>query len=85
MRPVTVPQVLKAIARNTRAIRSSLEISQEEAAHRAGVVPRLWQRVENADPITIKTLVAVAAALGVEPADLLRRNSKLPIKSLQGE
>jgi transcriptional regulator with XRE-family HTH domain len=73
VRPVTISQVLKAIARNTRAIRSSMKISQEEAAHRAGMVPRLWQRVENADPITIKTLVAVAGALGVEPADLLRR------------
>lgn len=50
-----------------------MKISQEEAAHRAGVVPRLWQRVENGDPITIKTLVAVAGVLGVEPADLLRR------------
>ena len=73
MRPVTVPQVLKAIARNTRAARSVLKISQEEAADRAGMVPRLWQRVESADPITIKTLVAVAGALGVEPADLLKR------------
>jgi len=73
VRPVTVPQVLKAIAHNTRTLRSALGISQEEAAHRAGMVPRLWQRVENADPITIKTLVAVAGALGVEPADLLKR------------
>jgi transcriptional regulator with XRE-family HTH domain len=73
VRSVSVPQVLKAIAQNTRTIRTSLGISQEEAAHRAGIVPRLWQRVENADPITIKTLVAVAAALGVEPADLLKR------------
>ena len=73
MRPVTVPQVLRAIARNTRTIRSALKISQEEAADRAGIVPRLWQRVENADPITIKTLVAIAGALGVEPADLLQR------------
>jgi transcriptional regulator with XRE-family HTH domain len=73
VRPVTVPQVLKAIARNTRTNRMRIKISQEEAAHRAGMVPRLWQRVENADPITIKTLVAVAAALEVEPAELLRR------------
>ena len=73
MRPATVPQVLKAIARNTRTIRTGMKISQEEAAHRAGMVPRLWQRVENGDPITIKTLVAVAGVLGVEPADLLRR------------
>lgn len=73
MRPVTVPQVLRAIARNTRTIRAALKISQEEAAHRAGIVPRLWQRVENGDPITIKTLVAVAGVLGVEPAELLKR------------
>jgi len=37
------------------------------------MVPRLWQRVESGDPITIKTLVAVAGVLAVEPADLLRR------------
>jgi transcriptional regulator with XRE-family HTH domain len=73
VRPVTVSQVLRAIARNTRAIWSSLKISQEEGAHRAGMVPRFWQWVENADPITIKTLVAIAAALGVEAADLLKR------------
>jgi transcriptional regulator with XRE-family HTH domain len=73
VRSVSVPQVLKAIARNTRTARLGLKISQEEAAHRAGMVPRLWQRVENSDPITIKTLVAVAGALGVEPADLLKR------------
>jgi transcriptional regulator with XRE-family HTH domain len=48
-------------------------ISQEEAADRARIVPRLWQRVESGDPITLKTLVAVATALGVEPADLLKR------------
>lgn len=73
MRPATVSQVLKAIARNTRTLRMTLKISQEEAAYRAGMVPRLWQRVENGDPITIKTLVAVAGALGAEPADLLKR------------
>jgi DNA-binding Xre family transcriptional regulator len=59
--------------RNTRVARHALAISQEVAAHRAGMAPRLWQRVENADPITIKTLVAVASALEVEPGDLLRR------------
>lgn len=73
MRPATVSQILKAIARNTRAARKALAISQEEAAYRAGIVSRLWQRVENADPITIKTLVAVASALEVEASDLLKR------------
>ena len=73
MRQATVQQVLKAIAKNVRAARTHLGISQEEAAHRGAMVPRLWQRVENADAITITTLVKVAGVLGVEPADLLKR------------
>lgn len=48
-------------------MRLALGISQEEAAERA-VVP--WQRVENGDPVTIKTLVAIAGS---------SRGSKPPI------
>jgi transcriptional regulator with XRE-family HTH domain len=50
-----------------------LDISQEEAADRAGMAARQWQRVEAGTAITLRTLVSVAVALGVEVADLLQR------------
>jgi transcriptional regulator with XRE-family HTH domain len=51
-----------------------LNISQEEAADRAGMAVRQWQRVESGrDAITLRTVVAVASALGVEVSELLRR------------
>jgi len=51
----------------------ALKIIQEESDDRARVGPRLWQRVENGDPITGEALAAVAEQLGVEPTDLLKR------------
>jgi transcriptional regulator with XRE-family HTH domain len=56
-----------------RATRLNLDISQEEAADRAGMAVRQWQRVESGQAMTLRTLVAVAAALEVDVASLLRR------------
>lgn len=61
------------MARSVKSARRDLGISQEEAAHRAGIPVRQWQRVEAADAWTIRTLVAVASALGVDAAELFRR------------
>jgi len=54
-------------------MRLRLNISQEEAADRAGMPVRQWQRVESGAAITLRTLVAVAVALGVEVSELVRR------------
>ena len=73
VRPATYDQVLRTVARRVRAARLKLGFSQEEAAHRAGIPSRQWQRVEAARPLTLRTLVAVAAALESEVSDLLDR------------
>jgi transcriptional regulator with XRE-family HTH domain len=73
VRPATYDQVLKTVARNVRNARSNLAISQEEAAHRAGMASRQWQRVEAGLGVTLKTLTAVAAALRSELSELVRR------------
>ena len=73
MRSATYEQVLRAVARNVRSARLRLDISQEEAAHRAGIAVRQWQRVEAGDAITLRTLVSVAIALNADVSDLIRR------------
>ncbi len=73
VRPSSYDQVLRAIARNVRAARLRLGLSQEEAADRAGMAARQWQRVEAGEPMTLRTLVLVSAALEVEIPDVVRR------------
>jgi transcriptional regulator with XRE-family HTH domain len=73
VRPATYDQLLRTLAANVRNYRIQLKISQEEAAERAEMAVRQWQRVESGCAITLRTLVAVASALGVQVADLLKR------------
>jgi transcriptional regulator with XRE-family HTH domain len=73
VRSTTYEQALRTLANNVRAARLDLDVSQEEAAHRAGIAVRQWQRVESGAGVTLKTIVAVAAALESEIGDLLRR------------
>lgn len=73
MRPATLEQTLKTIARNVRAARLAKGLSQEEAAHEAGMPVRQWQRVESGLAITLRTLVSVSCALQLDLSDLLRR------------
>lgn len=74
VRPASYDQLLRSLAANVRTVRLRLNISQEEAADRAGMAVRQWQRVESGrDAITLRTVVAVASALGVEVSELLRR------------
>lgn len=73
MRLATYEQVLGSLARNVRASRLDLDLSQEEAAHRAGIAVRQWQRIESGTGVTLRTIVAIASALGKDVPDLLRR------------
>lgn len=73
VRPATYDLLLRILAANVRSARVKLDLSQEEAADRAGMPPRQWQRVESGAAVTLRTVVAVAAALGVEVSELLRR------------
>lgn len=73
MKTASYATILRSLSRNVKEARVRLGISQEEAAHRAGMLTRQWQRIEAGNPVTLRTLVSAAAVLGVEPADLIKR------------
>ena len=59
-----------------RALREKLGLTQEQAAHRAGLPGRArWNDIENGRHanITLQTLDAIAKALGVHSAELLKK------------
>lgn len=63
-------------AENVRLTRDKKRLTQEQAAERAGLNVRSWQKVEGAtakdDGPTLRTIEMVATGLDVHPADLLR-------------
>ena len=66
--------IRKVIARNVRAFRQERVWSQEELADRAGVHRTYISQVERAVTNPTATAIAkIAAALGVEPSELLRK------------
>lgn len=63
----------RSLAWNVLSRRKELHLTIEEAAWRAGIASRHWQRIEAGDVnATIHTLARVAAALDVEVFVLLR-------------
>ena len=66
--------IRKVIARNVRAFRQERVWSQEELADRAGVHRTYISQVERAVTNPTATVIArIAAALGVDPSELLRK------------
>lgn len=63
-----------ALGAAIRAAREDAGITQEAAAHEAGVTVGTWSQLERgkSDP-RFSTLVAVAAALGIKTSELVRR------------
>lgn len=58
-----------------RKLRERLELTQEEAAQKAGLRSRQhWNKIENdkEGAITLATLDKIASALGVKAKDLLK-------------
>lgn len=61
------------VGRNIRRCRDELRITQEEAAHRAGVHPVEFARAERGTrDLRVSTVAKIAAGLGVPASDLLR-------------
>jgi transcriptional regulator with XRE-family HTH domain len=55
--------VLDEIGARIRAARQAAGLSQEDAAHRAGIGAKRWQQLEYGNVnVTVRTLVRVAAA-----------------------
>lgn len=65
-------RIRRRIAANVRSRREEAGLSLEEAADRAEMHWRHWQKVEACEVnTTLRTLARLAGALGLDPADLL--------------
>lgn len=64
--------LLRAVGRRIGEIRRSAGLTQEQTAERLGISVRAYGYIESGrENLTLRTMVAVAAALGVPVADLL--------------
>jgi DNA-binding XRE family transcriptional regulator len=74
-RPVTTPQSLRArLASGLRRARAAAHLTQADAAARAGLHVRTWQRLEGAQVnAPLSTIVKVAAAVDSTPEELFAR------------
>ena len=72
MRKGAEKRVLKEIGARIRTAREAAGLSQEDAAHRAGIDYKRWQRLETGrvNP-TVRTLVRVSGALKTDLWTLL--------------
>jgi transcriptional regulator with XRE-family HTH domain len=70
-------ELLREVGRLVRDARTSANLTQEEAAHAAGLDWRRWQRLEAGTVnATVRTLGRVAEAVGVSFFELLGRATK---------
>jgi transcriptional regulator with XRE-family HTH domain len=69
----------KRLATNVRALRTRASLTLKQAAERAELHWRHWQKIEAAETnATMLTLSRLADALNVDPADLL--SAEIPTK-----
>ena len=65
----------EVMAINLRRIRHAEQMTQEELAHRSGLSARYIGAIERADvSASVTVLGQIAAALGVEPAELVTKS-----------
>lgn len=66
-------ETLKALGRRIKAAREAASLTQEQAAHIAGIDLKRWQRLEaGAVNATVRTLVRVSQATGTTVWALFR-------------
>lgn len=77
----TLAEFLGSIAANVRRVRQKRGLTQEVLAERAGQDLSYLQRVERgATNLSVGVLLALATALGVPPAALVRKARPVPVK-----
>ena len=66
-------ELVARLARNLRAVRSQLQLTQEQAAERCGMSVRYFQALEGREKnFTATTLARLAKGLGVDPSQLIQ-------------
>lgn len=66
--------IKRILARNIKKYRARLKMTQEQAAERAGITLKYWQRLEMASQIdlpSLPTLFLLAKVLKINPSKLL--------------
>lgn len=72
--PAVDIELRRALARNVRRVREGSGLTLHDAAERAEIHWRHWQKVEAGEAnATLTTLAKIATALDVDPADLLTK------------
>jgi transcriptional regulator with XRE-family HTH domain len=67
-------EIKRILARNIKKYRARLKITQEQAAERAGITLKYWQRLEMTSQIdlpSLPTLFLLAKVLKINPSKLL--------------
>jgi transcriptional regulator with XRE-family HTH domain len=62
-----------AIGENLKAMRDELLLTQEDLAEKSGVHPTSISKIENGGTARQSTIRKLAAALGVDPRELVKR------------
>ncbi len=72
-RKTDIGRIRPALEERIRGLRDKAGLAQEDAAHRAGIDYKRWQRIEAGDVnSTVRTLARVADALGITFWQLVR-------------
>ncbi|MDE2143017.1 MAG: helix-turn-helix transcriptional regulator [Elusimicrobia bacterium] len=70
-------KIYREIGARVRSLRKALKLTQAEVAERIGIDPSFYGQIERgANVPSLRTLFAIAAALKVEPSDLLPKSGE---------
>jgi transcriptional regulator with XRE-family HTH domain len=80
-RMITEEDVRQRLRTNLRALRMTRSLAVKEAAARAKMNVRHWQKIESGEVnVTLQTLARLGAALEIDPADLIADPPIVPSK-----
>ena len=68
--------IKKILVENLKDYRTRAKLTQEDAAERAEITTKYWQRLEMASQIdlpSLPVLFRISRALGIQPSQLLRK------------
>jgi transcriptional regulator with XRE-family HTH domain len=78
-------QLAASIGGSARQGRRELDLTQEDIAERVGLSPEFYARIERGHALpSVPTLVRIAAALCMDPDELLGRSQTLSEKDIKG-
>lgn len=71
--------IKEILVNNLKRYRERLELTQEEAAEKAGITSKYWQRLEMKSQTDLPSLIVlfkIAEGLGISPSQLLTQKAR---------